>query len=46
METLVAEVKESCSAAVLDGAELVYVLRVPTHKIMRINLGIGSRLPA
>lgn len=46
MEQLVAEVKESCSAAVLDGSELVYVLRVPTHKIMSINLGIGSRLPA
>jgi IclR family pca regulon transcriptional regulator len=46
MEALVAEVKESCSAAVLDGDEIVYVLRVPTHKIMSINLGIGSRLPA
>lgn len=46
MEALAAEVKESCSAAVLDGAEVVYVLRVPTHKIMSINLGIGSRLPA
>jgi IclR family pca regulon transcriptional regulator len=46
MESLVAEVKESCSAAVLDGADIVYVLRVPTHKIMRINLGTGSRLPA
>ena len=46
MEALVEEVKESCSAAVLDGAEIVYVLRVPTHKIMSINLGIGSRLPA
>lgn len=46
MQDLVAEVKESCSAAVLDGAELVYVLRVPTHKIVSINLGIGSRLPA
>jgi IclR family transcriptional regulator, pca regulon regulatory protein len=46
MEELVAQVKESCSAAVLDGSELVYVLRVPTHKIMSINLGIGSRLPA
>jgi IclR family transcriptional regulator, pca regulon regulatory protein len=46
MEELVAEVKESCSAAVLDGAEVVYVLRIPTHKIMSINLGIGSRLPA
>lgn len=46
MEALVAQVKESCSAAVLDGTEIVYVLRVPTHKIMSINLGIGSRLPA
>src|SRR3990167_5606803 len=46
MEGLVEEVKESCSAAVLDGPEVVYVLPVPTHKIMSINLGIGSRLPA
>jgi IclR family pca regulon transcriptional regulator len=46
MEALVAEVKESSSAAVLDGSEIVYVMRVPTHKIMSINLGIGSRLPA
>src|SRR6185369_6085412 len=46
MEALVEEVKESCSAAVLDAADIVYVLRVPTHKIMSINLGIGSRLPA
>lgn len=46
MEDLVARVKESCSAAVLDGSDIVYVLRVPTHKIMRIALGVGSRLPA
>ena len=46
MESLVGEVKESCSAAVLDGNDIVYVLRVPTHKIMSINLGTGSRLPA
>jgi len=46
MEALVAEVKESSSAAVLDDTDVVYVLRVPTHKIMSINLGIGSRLPA
>jgi DNA-binding IclR family transcriptional regulator len=36
----------NCSAAVLDRTEIVYVLRVPTHKIMTINLSIGSRLPA
>jgi IclR family pca regulon transcriptional regulator len=46
MEELVERVKESCSAAVLDGGDIVYVLRVPTHKIMKINLGVGSRLPA
>ena len=46
MEALVEDVKESCSAAVLDECDVVYVLRVPTHKIMSINLGIGSRLPA
>ncbi|PLZ04471.1 IclR family transcriptional regulator [Burkholderia sp. WAC0059] len=46
MEDLSAQVHESCSAAVLDRTEIVYVLRVPTHKIMTINLSIGSRLPA
>lgn len=46
MEALVREVQESCSAAVLDAGDIVYVLRVPTQKIMRISLGVGSRLPA
>ena len=46
MEALRDEVKESCSTAVLDATDIVYVLRVPTHKIMSITLGVGSRLPA
>jgi IclR family pca regulon transcriptional regulator len=46
MEALVEQVKESCSAAVLEGTDIIYVLRVPTHKIMSISLGVGSRLPA
>ncbi|WP_137894625.1 IclR family transcriptional regulator [Ramlibacter sp. 2FC] len=46
MERLAEQVKESCSAAVLDGSDIVYVLRVHTHKIMSLNLGVGSRLPA
>jgi len=46
MEDLVRQVQESCSAAVLDGSDIVYVLRVPTRKILRIGLGVGSRLPA
>ena len=46
MDALVAEVQESCSAAVLDGTDIVYVMRVATQKIMSISLGVGSRLPA
>ncbi|MDM4766086.1 IclR family transcriptional regulator C-terminal domain-containing protein [Pelomonas sp. SE-A7] len=46
MQQLTAELQESCSAAVLDGDDIVYVLRVPARKIMSINLGLGSRLPA
>jgi IclR family transcriptional regulator, pca regulon regulatory protein len=46
MEQLVSEVHESCSISVLDGTEIVYVARVPTSKIMTMNLGTGSRLPA
>lgn len=46
MEGLAATVKESCSAAVLEGDDIVYVLRVATRKIMSIGLGVGSRLPA
>ncbi len=44
VEALVESVKESSSAAVLDGTDIVYVMRVPTHKIMKNSLGIGSRL--
>jgi IclR family pca regulon transcriptional regulator len=46
MEDLVEQVKESCSAGVLEGTDIVYVLRVSTRKIMRNALGVGSRLPA
>ena len=46
MEGLTDAVQESCSAAVLDGLDVVYVLRVHTHKIMSTNLSVGSRLPA
>jgi IclR family transcriptional regulator, pca regulon regulatory protein len=46
MESLSEQVHESCSAAVLDGTEIVYVARVPTKRIMRIALALGSRLPA
>ena len=46
MEALSERVHESVSASVLDGDEIVYVARVPTKRIMRIALSLGSRLPA
>lgn len=46
MDALVEQTHESCSIAVLDGQDVVYVLRVHTHKIMSTNLAVGSRLPA
>lgn len=39
-------VRHSCSAAVLEGADIVYVVRLSAQRTMSINLGIGSRLPA
>ncbi len=46
METAVHELQESCSAAVLNGNEVIYVARVSATRIMTINLSIGTRLPA
>ncbi|MEO8303073.1 MAG: IclR family transcriptional regulator C-terminal domain-containing protein [Betaproteobacteria bacterium] len=40
-------VHESCSMAILDGDEIMYVARSSSsRRIMSIDLGIGSRLPA
>jgi IclR family transcriptional regulator, pca regulon regulatory protein len=46
MERVVHELRESCSVAVLDGHDAVYVARVAAKRIMSINLVVGSRLPA
>lgn len=47
MHALVEQLNESCSAAVLDGFDVVYVARVATTKrIMSITLNVGTRLPA
>ena len=37
---------ESCSVAILDGADIVYVVRIPTRKIMAANISVGFRLSA
>jgi IclR family pca regulon transcriptional regulator len=46
MERLVARVNESSSISVLDDTDVVYVVRVPTRRIMSITLSVGTRLPA
>ena len=46
MEEVAEQTRESCSVSVLEGADVVYILRLSTHKVMTINLAVGSRLPA
>ena len=46
MEQVAHAIDESCSLAVLDAYDIVYVQRVPVRKVMTITLGIGARLPA
>ena len=46
MEELVATVHESSSISVLDGTEIVYVVRVPTKRVMTVAVSVGTRLPA
>jgi IclR family transcriptional regulator, pca regulon regulatory protein len=46
MEQLSQRVGESCSMAVLDGSEIVYVARVAVRRLMSVALGVGARLPA
>ncbi len=51
LEALSREVGESTSASVLDisaldGAQIVYVARVPTRRIMNVGITIGTRFPA
>lgn len=47
LEALTDELGESSSLAVLDGDDVVYVLRSSArHRLMAITLSVGTRLPA
>lgn len=46
LELLAAEVQETCEMAVLDGTDVVYVLRVVGPRILTVSTTVGSRLPA
>jgi IclR family transcriptional regulator, pca regulon regulatory protein len=47
MKELSHTLRESCSAAILQGSEIVYVARMPApHRLMSTAIAIGTRLPA
>jgi IclR family pca regulon transcriptional regulator len=46
LEELVAQVHESSSVSELDGDDVVYIARVPTKRIMRVTISVGTRFPA
>lgn len=46
LERLVAEVGESSEACVLDGADIVYVARVPSTAVITLTVNVGTRMPA
>ncbi|OLT31131.1 IclR family transcriptional regulator [Actinomadura sp. CNU-125] len=46
LERLAARVHESTSVSVLDGADVVYVARVPVSRIMAVGIDVGTRFPA
>ena len=46
MRQLSEQFHESCSAAILEGTEIVYVARIPASRIMSVALAVGTRLPA
>ncbi|MGB0085680.1 MAG: IclR family transcriptional regulator C-terminal domain-containing protein [Rhodomicrobiaceae bacterium] len=46
LEHLSEQIHESCSAAILEGDEIVYLARAATKRIMSTGLCIGTRLPS
>lgn len=46
LEELVATVHESSSVSVLDDQDVVYIVRVPTSRIMTVSIAVGTRFPA
>jgi IclR family pca regulon transcriptional regulator len=46
LEALVEQVRESSSVSELDGDDVIYIARVPTKRIMRVTISVGTRFPA
>lgn len=46
LDNLSRQLGESCSVATLDGDRILYIARAPVSRIITVELGRGSRLPA
>lgn len=46
LEELLEQVHESSSVSELDGDDIVYIARVPSKRIMRVTISVGTRFPA
>lgn len=46
LEGLCTEIQESVALSLLDDDDVVYLMRMPSRRIMSLRLGAGSRLPA
>lgn len=46
LERLVNEVEEASEGSILDGGDVVYVVRVPGPALMTISVNVGARMPA
>jgi IclR family pca regulon transcriptional regulator len=46
VERLVAEVEDASEVGILDGTDVVFILRVPGPQLVNVAINIGARLPA
>lgn len=46
IDHLAEEIRESCSAAVLDKFDVVYVSGTQYHRVISVGISVGSRFPA
>lgn len=45
-KSISALLQEPCTAAILDGTDVIYIARAQPGRVMTMNLGVGTRLPA
>ena len=46
VERLVAELEDASEVGILDGTDVVFILRVPGPQLVNVAINIGARLPA